>query len=101
MLHLSLTVVDTTDGDGVLVTVRRSNVRFVKDGVARALTGCLREGAKSYAKDADENYLAVSQACQAAKEGLRLAEVGKFISITDLRLNTCSAGDEVASLRFR
>ena len=50
MLHLSLTVVDTTDGDGVLVTVRRSNVRFVKDGVARALTGCLREGAKSYAK---------------------------------------------------
>ena len=39
-------VVDTTDGDGVLVTVRRSktnqegevnDVRFVKDGVARAL----------------------------------------------------------------
>ena len=39
-------VVDATDGDGILVTVRRSktnqegevnNVRFVKDGVARAL----------------------------------------------------------------
>ena len=39
-------VVDSTDGDGILVTVRRSktnqegevnDVRFVKDGVARAL----------------------------------------------------------------
>ena len=32
-------IVDSTDGDGILVTVRRSktNVRFVKDGVARAL----------------------------------------------------------------
>ena len=41
-------VVDATDGDGILVTVRRSktnqegevnDVRFVKDGVARALRG--------------------------------------------------------------
>ena len=39
-------VVDTTDGDGILITVRRSktnqegemtDVRFVKDGVVRAL----------------------------------------------------------------
>ena len=41
-------VVDSTDGDGILITVRRSktsqegevnDVRFVKDGVARALSG--------------------------------------------------------------
>ena len=36
------------------------------------------------AKDTDGNNLAASQACQAAKERLRLREVGKSISITVL-----------------
>ena len=35
-------------------------------------------------KDADGNNLAAAQACQAAKERLRLGEVGKSISITVL-----------------
>ena len=35
-------------------------------------------------KDTDGNNLAASQACQAAKERLRLGEVGQFISITIL-----------------
>ena len=38
-----------------------------------------------YTKDTDGNNLAAFQACQAAKERLRLGGVGKSISITVLR----------------
>ena len=50
------------------------------------LKGTAQIRVEIHAKDTDANNLAASQACQAAKERLRLGEVGKSISITVLRL---------------
>ena len=55
----------------------------------RAFSGRLREGAKSYAKDADGNYLAVCQAAESVENGLRSGAVGNFISITVLSVSRC------------
>ena len=43
---------------------------------------------RSYAKDTDENYLAVCQARETGENGLRLDAVGNFISSTVLRTLT-------------
>ena len=51
--------------------------------------GCLREGARSYAKDADGNYLTVCQAAESVENGLRSGAVGNFISITVLSVLRC------------
>ena len=45
----------------------------------RPCTGCLREGAKSYGKDADGNYLAVYPPRGAAENGPRLSAGGNFV----------------------
>ena len=43
-----------------------------------AASGRLREGARSYAKDGDGNYLATCQAQEAVENGLRLDPAGNF-----------------------
>ena len=80
-----------------LQKARLTGVRFkvpaetMSAQLGRRLTGPgrLREGAKSYAKDTDGNYLATCHARQPADNGLGLGAVGNFISITVLSVSRC------------